>query len=233
MRSSRPPVHDGEFVAPSLVTTAYPAAAPRPGNTRPRWIQPVTPDPFDAEVARALAEVRAELGTHNTKKIRIPSLKTRTKELPRIIDEYGADAVAELRVRQMGPREARFTEADRAWVIDSTSRTLPEIEKATRRLVALRMSEDLHRAVRSSGWRPCRCRGGSVAGSYRRCSNDPSLHRPRTQRATLADLKTHRETRDYHHDRCDTIQAKGAVNGSLRTRIEALDPIPRRERRMA
>jgi hypothetical protein len=79
--------------------------------------------------------------------IRIPSLKTRTKELPRIVDEYGADAVAELRVRQMGPREARFTEADRAWVIDNTPRTLQEIEKSTRRLVALRMSEDLPRAA--------------------------------------------------------------------------------------
>jgi hypothetical protein len=86
--------------------------------------------------------------------IRIPSLKTRTKELPRIIDEYGADAVAQLRVRQMGPREARFTEADRAWVIASTPRTLPEIEKATRRLVALRMSEDPRRAAEILGMAP-------------------------------------------------------------------------------
>jgi len=86
--------------------------------------------------------------------IRIPSLKARTKELPRIIDEYGADAVAELRVRQMGPPEARFTEADRAWVIDSTPRTLPEIEKATRRLVALRMSEDPREAAEILGMAP-------------------------------------------------------------------------------
>ena len=86
--------------------------------------------------------------------IKIPSLKARTKELPRIVDEYGADAVAELRVRQMGPREARFTEADRAWVIDRTPRTLPEIEKATRRLVALRMSEDLPRAAEILGMAP-------------------------------------------------------------------------------
>jgi len=86
--------------------------------------------------------------------IRIPSLKARTKELPRIIDEYGADAVAELRVRQMGPREARFTEADRAWVIDNTPRTLQEIAKATRRLVALRMSEDLPRAAEILGMAP-------------------------------------------------------------------------------
>jgi hypothetical protein len=86
--------------------------------------------------------------------IRIPSLKTRTKELPRIIDEYGADAVAELRVRQMDPRETRFTEADRAWVIASTPRTLPEIEKATRRLVALRMSEDVPRAAEILGMAP-------------------------------------------------------------------------------
>ena len=86
--------------------------------------------------------------------IRIPSLRARTKELPRIIDEYGADAVAELRVGQLGSRDPRFTEADRAWVIDSTPRTLPEIEKATRRLVALRMSEDLPRAAEILGMAP-------------------------------------------------------------------------------
>jgi len=31
----------------------------------------------------------------------------------------------------MGPREARFTEADRAWVIANTPRTLQEIAKST------------------------------------------------------------------------------------------------------
>jgi len=86
--------------------------------------------------------------------IRIPSLKTRTKELPRIIDEYGADAVAELRVRQLRSREPRFTEADRAWVIANTPRTLPEIEKSTRRLVALRMADDPRHAAEILGMAP-------------------------------------------------------------------------------
>lgn len=78
--------------------------------------------------------------------IRVPSLTTRTNDLPRIVDEYAADAIAEL-----SAPSACFTEADRQWVIEHTPWTLPEIEKATLRLVALRISKNLSRAAERLG----------------------------------------------------------------------------------
>ena len=86
--------------------------------------------------------------------IRIPSLRTRMDELPRIIDEYGHDAVVELRARETRPREVSFTAADRAWVLDHSPLTLPELEKTALRLVAIKMSENLHRAADRLGMAP-------------------------------------------------------------------------------
>jgi len=43
-----------------------------------------------------------------------PSLRARTDELPRIVDEYAIDAIAELRA--LGPG---FTAADHLWVINN------------------------------------------------------------------------------------------------------------------
>jgi hypothetical protein len=81
--------------------------------------------------------------------IRVPALRTRAKDLPRIVDEYAADAIAEL-----SAPSACFTEADRQWVIEHNPWTLPEIEKATLRLVALRMSKNLSRAAGRLGMAP-------------------------------------------------------------------------------
>jgi len=86
--------------------------------------------------------------------IRIPSLRVRRQELARIVSEYGADAVAELSAREIDGRKGSFTEADRQWVIEHCPLTLPEIEKATRRLVALRMSSTLPRAAERLGMAP-------------------------------------------------------------------------------
>jgi hypothetical protein len=61
--------------------------------------------------------------------IRVPPLRARVGELPRIVDEYAVDAVAELSAREKGAGEARFTEADRRWVLESDPATLAEIEK--------------------------------------------------------------------------------------------------------
>jgi hypothetical protein len=78
--------------------------------------------------------------------IRVPSLSARVSELPRIIDEYAVDAISMLDAHHEG-----FTEADRTWVIDHAAGTLPEIEKATLRLVALRMSRSLTGAAEQLG----------------------------------------------------------------------------------
>jgi hypothetical protein len=79
----------------------------------------------------------------------VPSLRTRTKELPRIIDAYALDAIHELHAT-----ETSFTAADRQWLLEHGRLTLPEIEKATLRLVALRMSRTLPRAAERLGMAP-------------------------------------------------------------------------------
>jgi len=65
-------------------------------------------------------------------RISIPPLVARRRELPRIIDEYAAEALA-----NMGAR-VRFTAADRDWIAAHSASSLPEIEKGTRRIVAVR-----------------------------------------------------------------------------------------------
>ena len=73
--------------------------------------------------------------------IQIPPLSTRPKELDRVIDEYGADAVASLAAR------TPFTRKDREWVREHSSSSFPDIEKGTRRLVALRHGGSIARAA--------------------------------------------------------------------------------------
>jgi len=94
--------------------------------------------------------------------IRVPSLVTRTEELPRIVEEYARDAVAELRERERSrykrraPRRRRvsFTAEDRQWVLDNSPQTLGEIEKSTLRIAAIRMSVNLNRAADRLGMAP-------------------------------------------------------------------------------
>jgi hypothetical protein len=81
--------------------------------------------------------------------IRVPSLRARTDELPRIVKEYAIDAVAELCALR-----ASFTDADRQWVLDNVPLTLPEIEKATLRLVAIRTSRNMSNAAARLGMAP-------------------------------------------------------------------------------
>jgi hypothetical protein len=81
--------------------------------------------------------------------IRVPSLTVRTDELPRIIDEYAVDAIAELRALRPG-----FTAADRQWVLANAPLTLAAIEKATLRLVAIRASRNMSDAAERLGMAP-------------------------------------------------------------------------------
>ena len=81
--------------------------------------------------------------------IRLPPLRGRAGDLPRIVDEYASDAIAEL-----GAREPCFTNADRAWVLAHATKSLSEIEKTTRRLVALRTSATMSNAAARLGMAP-------------------------------------------------------------------------------
>jgi hypothetical protein len=81
--------------------------------------------------------------------IRLPPLRERADEVPRIIDEYAHDALAEL-----GARETCFRDRDRAWVLTHAATSLSEIEKATLRLVALRASANMSNAAARLGMAP-------------------------------------------------------------------------------
>jgi hypothetical protein len=78
--------------------------------------------------------------------IRVPSLRTRAADVPRIVDEYASEAIATLHAHPQC-----FTRSDRRWVIEQASGSLAEIEKATLRLVALRMSATLGDAAARLG----------------------------------------------------------------------------------
>lgn len=74
--------------------------------------------------------------------IDLPALSTRQSDLPRIIDEYAQDAIAAL-----GAPATSFGPGDHHWVLSRAARSLPEIEKATLRRVALRSSKNLSHAA--------------------------------------------------------------------------------------
>jgi hypothetical protein len=79
--------------------------------------------------------------------IAIPPLRDRAGELPRIVEDYVHDATTELGV----PRTSSPTE-DRDWVVKYASESLPEIEKATLRLLAIREAGgNLNRAAARLG----------------------------------------------------------------------------------
>jgi transcriptional regulator with PAS, ATPase and Fis domain len=76
----------------------------------------------------------------------IPALKHRANELPRLVDEYADEAARELGAQVgLGP-------ADSNWILKHSASSLWEIEKGTRRLVAIRKHDDnLAAAARALG----------------------------------------------------------------------------------
>lgn len=72
----------------------------------------------------------------------VPSIRERIGELSWIVEEYAIDAIATL-----SARAECFTVDDRTWVIEHASRSLDEIDKATLRVVAIRMSHNLSDAA--------------------------------------------------------------------------------------
>ena len=81
--------------------------------------------------------------------IEVPSLSTRAQDLPRIVDEYAQDAIGVLDVPATS-----FLPDDRRWVLEHAATSLPEIEKATLRRVALRSSANVSRAAARLGMAP-------------------------------------------------------------------------------
>lgn len=79
----------------------------------------------------------------------IPPLAERANELDRIISEYATEALKEL-----GTTHTSFPEEDFDWVRSHSASTLGEIEKGTRRLIALRAGGNLSSAASRLGMAP-------------------------------------------------------------------------------
>lgn len=82
----------------------------------------------------------------------VPPLRDRPGELDRIITEYFDDAIAELSV----PREQvqPISSDERSWVLAHSAASLPDIEKGTLRLVAIRESRNVSNAAARLGMAP-------------------------------------------------------------------------------
>ena len=103
-------------------------------------------DPAVPVVLLVCAPPSYDCAPFGTAPITVPSLRERADELDRIIEECADEAV-----RELGALRGGFADADRAWVRAHAAGSLPEIEKATLRLVALRESRSLTSAAARLG----------------------------------------------------------------------------------
>jgi hypothetical protein len=93
----------------------------------------------------AVMEPQEQWESYCVMPIEIPDPSSRGSELDRVIHEYAEDAARKLLSR------SEFPEVDVAWVRKFASGSLPEIEKATMRLVAWRATNNLSEAANLLG----------------------------------------------------------------------------------
>jgi hypothetical protein len=133
---------DSSARAMANYSTGMDALAAADGGTLCVWRTRLPPD-FDAVIQAVRgpeAQVQLVVCEHALQPLDLliaspivfPPLAERATELERVIDEYAAEAVVALGVH------AVFTAADRDWVRRHEAATLAQIEKATRRLAAIR-----------------------------------------------------------------------------------------------
>jgi hypothetical protein len=95
------------------------------------------------------AESRRQTKPYHVEPIVLPSLSSRSQEITRIIDEYADEATA------MMSATVHLTAADRDWILRNSASSISEIEKGTRRLLAIRQHDDnTAAAARSLGMAP-------------------------------------------------------------------------------
>jgi hypothetical protein len=113
----------------------------------------------DPRVQLIVCSERDDRGVHlaGPVPIFVPPLRGRASELPRIVEAYVVEAIAALDpVRAQdssfitGQDSCFFTGDDLQWVVECMATSLPEIEKATLRIVALRMSRSAGQSPGSS-----------------------------------------------------------------------------------
>jgi hypothetical protein len=84
--------------------------------------------------------------TNGVTPVEIPPLVSRASDLPRIITEYVQDAGV-----VFGIEHHEFPDNWTHWIIDNEARSLGQIERATQRLVALRMERSVYGASKLLG----------------------------------------------------------------------------------
>jgi len=107
------------------------------------WTSPPPPDIAELKLALKNPDTRVQLivcGTDPREAellgvlpIAVPMLSSRTKDLPRIIEEYAHEITADL-----GLDRSSFPRGDQSWVLHHSSGSLPEIEQAIFRILRLR-----------------------------------------------------------------------------------------------
>jgi hypothetical protein len=109
-------------------------------------------DPSSRVVLVVCAHAPEECEPFLAAPIVVPPLSSREAELDRIITEYAEDAISEL--GQLGGPRNGFPTVDREWVRTHSASSLPDIEKATLRLVAIRESRNVSNAAARLGMAP-------------------------------------------------------------------------------
>jgi hypothetical protein len=111
--------------------------------------------------------------------IDVPPLSGRAQDLPRIIDEYAQDAIA-----AFDAPDTSFAPEDHRWVLAHGTTSLPEIEKATLRRVALRSTTNMSRAAARLGMAPVSLSRwlGRRSGRARAAGRTPGASGRRDQR---------------------------------------------------
>jgi hypothetical protein len=118
------------------------------------WVREHRAERFDLQCPqdrRASAATTASDGRPSASGVEsdFTSLSTRPNEIDQIITEYAEDAITVLGTPRTG-----FLPADRAWVRMHSASSLPDFEKATLRLVAIREPRNLSAAAARLGMAP-------------------------------------------------------------------------------
>ena len=95
------------------------------------------------------AESRRHTKPYHVEPIVVPPLSSRPQDITRIIDEYADEAAAAMSAA------IHLTAADRDWILRSSASSISEVEKGTRRLLAIRQHDDnIAAAARALGMAP-------------------------------------------------------------------------------
>lgn len=143
----RPPAEDTESFTRCVTDGLTAVAQVRDGTVciddrrRPRDLVPMLEElqrPGCLAQLMVLAKSPRKADVYTLAPVVIPPLRTRRDELERITMEYEVEAV-----RRLGIEPLELTPAQRSWIAERSSETLPDIQRAALRLIAIRHAGSL------------------------------------------------------------------------------------------